>query len=72
VLEALGELAAARAAQERALTIFEAAYGPDHPEVARTLGSLGNVLEALGELAAARAAQERALSIAEAASPADS
>jgi tetratricopeptide (TPR) repeat protein len=61
------ELRAARAAAERALIITEAAYGPDHPQVARTLGNLGNVLETLGELAAARAAQERALSIAEAA-----
>ena len=66
------ELGAARDAGTRALAIKEAAYGPDHPEVARTLGNLGVVLELLGELEAARAAQERALAITEAASSTDS
>jgi tetratricopeptide (TPR) repeat protein len=61
------ELRAARAAGEQALAIFEAAYGPDQPEVARSLGNLGNVLQQLGELDAARAAQERALAVFEAA-----
>jgi tetratricopeptide (TPR) repeat protein len=61
------ELRAARAAGERALAILEAAWGPDHPEVARTLTNLGIVLGQLGELGAARAAQERALAIEEAA-----
>jgi tetratricopeptide repeat protein len=31
----LGELAAARTTQERALAIGEAAYGPDHPDVGK-------------------------------------
>ena len=31
--------------EERALAIFEAAYGPDHPEVAITLGNLGIVAQ---------------------------
>ena len=66
VLLELGELAAARAAQERALAIEEAALGPDHSEVARTLSNLGIVLHELDELAAAREAQERALAIDEA------
>ncbi len=44
---------AARATQERALAIEEAAYGPDHPQVAIILG---NVQEQLGDLDAARAA----------------
>jgi len=57
------EFRAAQAAGERALAIKEAVYGPDHPEVAGTLGNLGNVLEELGELAAARAVLERALTI---------
>jgi tetratricopeptide (TPR) repeat protein len=67
VLRELGELAAARAAVERALGIVEDAYGPDHPEVAATLGNLGIVRWALGEVPAARAAVERALGIFEAA-----
>jgi hypothetical protein len=59
------ELRAAQAAATRALTILEAAHGPDHPQVAATLSNLGNVLTDLGELEAARAAQERALAIEE-------
>ena len=42
---ALGELAAARAAYERALAIAEATYGPSHPEVANRLNNLGVVLD---------------------------
>jgi tetratricopeptide (TPR) repeat protein len=61
------EFRAALSVLERALAIFEAAYGPDHPEVARTLTNLGLVQQQLGELAAARATQERALAIKEAA-----
>jgi tetratricopeptide (TPR) repeat protein len=67
VLEGLGDLAAGREHLERALRINEAAYGPDHPEVAIPLGNLGNVLQALGDLAGARAHLERALGIFEAA-----
>ena len=52
---------------ERALAIAEAAYGPDHPQVAVTLNNLGNVQEELDELPAARTILERALAIAEAA-----
>jgi tetratricopeptide (TPR) repeat protein len=59
----LGELPAARATLERALAIEEAAYGPDHPEVAMTLGNLGNVQRELGELPVVRATLERALAI---------
>jgi len=65
VLHALGELAGARAAFERALAIGEQVYGPDHPEVATYVNNLGSVLQALGELAGARAAFERALAIGE-------
>jgi tetratricopeptide (TPR) repeat protein len=56
----------ARVALERALAIYEASYGPDHPTVATTVNNLGNVLRALGDLAGARAAYERALRIFEA------
>ncbi|HEV3047946.1 MAG TPA: FxSxx-COOH system tetratricopeptide repeat protein [Solirubrobacteraceae bacterium] len=66
VLQTLGELPAARAAQERALKIKEAAYGPSHPEVAKTLNNLGLAINDLGDLEGARAAQERALKIEEA------
>ena len=52
---------------ERALAIAEAAYGPDHPEVAITLTNLGNAQQQLGELPAARPTLERALAIKEAA-----
>ena len=52
---------------ERALANEEAAYGPDHPQVAITLTNLGIVQQRLGELPAARATLERALAITEAA-----
>jgi tetratricopeptide (TPR) repeat protein len=57
------ELAEARRCQERALRLKEKAYGPEHLEVAITLGNLGRVLRDLGELAEARRCQERALRI---------
>jgi len=39
----LGRFEEAEGTQARALTIKEAVYGPDHPEVAVTLGNLGIV-----------------------------
>jgi tetratricopeptide (TPR) repeat protein len=57
------ELEAARATLERALKIFEAAYGPDHLHVATTLSNLCMVLSKLGELREARARLERVLAI---------
>jgi tetratricopeptide (TPR) repeat protein len=51
---------------ERALAIFEAAYGSDRPEVAQALDNLGVVLRELGELPQARAHHKRALAIFEA------
>ena len=62
-----GQLRAARSTTERALAIEEAAYGPDHPEVAVTLSNLGILLRELGDLPAARASLERASTIDEAA-----
>ena len=38
----------ARGVLERALTINEAVYGPDHPDVAITLTNLGNVRQGVG------------------------
>jgi Tetratricopeptide repeat len=42
-----GRLQAARDAFERALSIDEAALGPDHPKVADDCTNLGNVLNDL-------------------------
>ena len=62
-LDMVADYAAARAAYERALAIDEAAFGPEHPKVARDVNNLGLVLQDLGDLAGARAAFERALAI---------
>ena len=61
------QLTSARATLERALAIKEAAYAPDHPEVAKTLAWLGETQGRLGDHPAARATLERALAINEAA-----
>jgi tetratricopeptide (TPR) repeat protein len=60
-------LPSVRAIFERVLNTAEAAYGPDHPNVARSLNNLALVLKDLGELAQAQAILERALKIDEAA-----
>jgi tetratricopeptide (TPR) repeat protein len=52
---------------EQALRIDEAAYGTDHPEVARDVNNLGGVLKALGDLVGAKECCERAMGIDEAA-----
>ncbi|NOR49311.1 MAG: tetratricopeptide repeat protein, partial [Methanosarcinaceae archaeon] len=52
---------------KRALAIDEAAYGPDHPDVAIDVNNLGLVLQALGDMDSAKKMNERALAIAEAA-----
>jgi len=51
---------------ERALAINEAAYGPDHPQVAIRLNNLGGVLQDLGDMEGAKKMFERALAIDEA------
>ena len=56
----------ARGLLQRALTIGEAAYGPNHPLVATSVNNLGGVLRDQGDLAGARAHFERALTIDEA------
>jgi tetratricopeptide (TPR) repeat protein len=66
-LQVHGRLTDAQALLERALAITEAAYGPDHPDVARDLNNLAQILQDLGQLEAARALQERALAITQAA-----
>ena len=57
------QYAEAQQAFERALRIDEAAFGPDHPNVAIRVSNLGSVLKALGELSEARQCYERALRI---------
>jgi Tfp pilus assembly protein PilF len=52
---------------ERGLAIKEAAYGPEHPQVARTLNNLGDARRGVGDLAGAVKLFERALAIKEAA-----
>jgi len=59
------DLPAARADLQRALAIFEHAYGSDHPEVARLLTSLGFILHELGDLEGSRSCFQRALIILE-------
>jgi tetratricopeptide (TPR) repeat protein len=64
-LRVLGRPADARPVVERALAIDEAAYGPDHPNVANDLNNLALVLQDLGEPQQARPLAERALAISE-------
>jgi len=59
----LGKLDEARQCFERALSIDEAAFGSDHPNVAIRVNNLGGALEALGKLDEARHCYERALRI---------
>jgi len=66
-LRGRAEFARARACFERALRLAEAAYGPNHPNVAACVNNLGSVLQDQGDLAGARACYERALKINEAA-----
>ena len=47
-LRTLGEFDEAKTALQRALKIAEQVYGPDHPNVARDVNSLGLVLRELG------------------------
>jgi hypothetical protein len=51
---------------QRALAIDEAAYGPDHPDVAIRLSNLALILRDLGQPEQARPLQERAQAIDEA------
>jgi tetratricopeptide (TPR) repeat protein len=57
----------ARPLLERALAIYEAAYGPDHPDVGAALNNLAGALRDLGHPEQAQPLLERALAIDEAA-----
>jgi tetratricopeptide (TPR) repeat protein len=63
--ETRAQYSTARTNYERALTIAEAAYGANHPEVATAVNNLGVVLPAAGDYAGARPQFERALTITE-------
>eukprot|EP00971_Amphidinium_carterae_P350770 6491731-Amphidinium_carterae.2 len=63
---ALGDASKQHDHLERALRIQEAHYGPDHPEVAKTLTNLGDADGALGDASKQRDDLERALRIQEA------
>ncbi|HVF59673.1 MAG TPA: tetratricopeptide repeat protein [Thermoanaerobaculia bacterium] len=65
-LKSAGAYVEAREAYEAALRVDEAAFGPDHPDVATDVNNLGDVLQDLGDLPGALAAYERALRIDEA------
>jgi tetratricopeptide (TPR) repeat protein len=65
LLQAKGDLAAARPLSERALAICEKVLGPEHPVTATSLGKLARLLQAQGDLAAARPLYERVLAIRE-------
>ena len=58
-----GSLDEAKERYERALTLREAALGPEHPDVANTLNNLGNVYGSAGSFAEAEACFKRTLEI---------
>jgi len=57
------EFAEGKVLYDRALTLAEEAYGPDHPEVAAIVNNLGGVLGALDDLKGAKEHYERVLSL---------
>jgi hypothetical protein len=63
ILRDLGQPAAARPVQERALTITEATCGSGHPDVVTHLSNLARILRDLGQRGAAMHLEERAVSI---------
>jgi tetratricopeptide (TPR) repeat protein len=65
-LRGRAELQQARLLLRRALAIREAAFGPDHPDVAMSLNNLGHVRYDVGDVTGAKADFERALAIQEA------
>jgi Tfp pilus assembly protein PilF len=61
----VADFEASEAMLQEAAEQAQALLGPDHPEVARTLGSLGIVQRRRGDLAAAEASLTRALAVQE-------
>jgi tetratricopeptide (TPR) repeat protein len=66
LLQATNHLAEAEPLMRRALAIYEASYGNDHPNVATCLNSLSLLLKATNRLAEAEPRMRRALAIDEA------
>ncbi len=66
-LKGRAQFAEAKEMFEQALAIDEAAYGPDHPDVAIDVNNLGLILKDLGDLEGAKKMFERSLAIDEAA-----
>ena len=62
---AAGAYAEARTLNERALVLYEKALGPDHPDVAETMGQLAQLLRGRGQLAEAETLISKALAIRE-------
>jgi tetratricopeptide (TPR) repeat protein len=62
-LRGRAEFAEAKVLFERALSLAEEAYDPDHPNVAIRVNNLGGVLQDLGDLQGAKERYERALKI---------
>jgi tetratricopeptide (TPR) repeat protein len=62
-LRGRAEFSEAKSVHERALEIGEKVYGPDHPNVAKTIKNLGGVLREMGDFDGARKCYERALKI---------
>jgi tetratricopeptide (TPR) repeat protein len=63
LLQATNRLAEAEPLYRRALTIDEAAYGPEHPDVARDLNNLAQLLQATDRLAQAEPLSRRMVGI---------
>ena len=59
----LGDTVRAKELYERALAIWQAAYGADHVNVAITLNNLGNAYADLGDAARTKELRERAKAI---------
>jgi tetratricopeptide (TPR) repeat protein len=65
LLQAQGDLAAAKPLFERALALCEKALGPEHPNTATSLNNLAYLLRAQGDLATAKPLFGRALAVRE-------
>ncbi len=65
ILWRMGNLAEARVALERSVSLRTKALGPDHPDVATSLGNLAIVAGTAGDLAEARSLLERSVAIRE-------
>jgi tetratricopeptide (TPR) repeat protein len=65
IQKAQGDLPGARASMERAITIGEKHFAPDHPALAISYSNLAMIQKDQGDLPGARASMERAIAIEE-------